>query len=909
MVVIRNIGIILILILVGRSVRSQQFDPYYRVSDPRAICRLDGADTLPVQISSGVGWVWEHDSTDNYYIIAQGQGSGVLTHIWLMYYDLPADSLMTVKIWIDDSLVISSYLYDLFRQPHGALHYPFDSLASGGLNCDVQLPYRRNFRITYYAEWEKGICCLFWGIEHRPFADSLLFNSFRLQPGQQYLKQQQQAESIHEYKGSPWKEAASSIPFGNTIEPHSIKTIADIFGPGMIQEMNIHVTPDQYQLLRNTTLKIYWDNSPQPSVSVPLLDYFGCSNGFRNVNALQLRATEQGELASYFPMPFYVHAKIVLENPNDAPINFSGILKYSNESVDRYTQGYFLSQFYETPKTRWHVYHPVGKLLGRGKFIGVHYAFPENPPPYFMEGDPYIYIDSDLTNRIHYTGLEDYLTGGWFFSDSTFSLPFAGCTQLWSTSYRFHYFDAYDFHKSFDFEQEHGVRNDFQSDYRTTSFFYKRWTPFWPERDTIKPGELWSVEGSGYSPNESVTVVLGTQHLFSTTADKAGHFFYRLTIPDSINAGTSLLQVNNYTRPEPITVLSKPTVCILYDTTQMLFRYGDSVRVHGSGFVPGEKISIYLNNTEANYLPGDRTVAGDYSFDFPISIPWVKDGSYRIRAQGNFTPSAVSDSSVSITRVKDYEAEDMKVVLAEGYTESSYLGYKQNDNWSNQYSRYYAATKVGDKLILSFKVPVADTFRVSSYHILGSRYADFDVSVDSKQPTRISCFLDTDVYTVFRSPEVNLGTYYLDRGEHTITYTFVEKGKASEFSFNADNILLTPVSGFHDIPVDTTGADVLPTVRHFANYSFTPNPLRSTIENIHISVDNDFHLGSDRLSIELFNLLGKKVATVVNGTLGVSEIDFTHDCSGLANGAYYWLIKATKQGKEDTQTIPFVIER
>ena len=128
---LKNCAVLLLLCLgVVSSAHSQPFDPYARVSDPRAICRLDGPDTLPVRIFSGLAYTNERDPNDDFFVIAKGTGSGILTHLWLMYYKLPYDSAVTVKIWIDDSLVISSYLYKLFNTPHGALRPPFDSIAS-----------------------------------------------------------------------------------------------------------------------------------------------------------------------------------------------------------------------------------------------------------------------------------------------------------------------------------------------------------------------------------------------------------------------------------------------------------------------------------------------------------------------------------------------------------------------------------------------------------------------------------------------------------------------------------------------------------------------------------------------------------------------------------------------------------
>ena len=56
------------------------------------------------------------------------------------------------------------------------------------------------------------------------------------------------------------------------IEPGETVTLADIEGPGVIQSMWFAGS-----VTRDMILRIYWDGQSQPSVEVPLCDFFGAT--------------------------------------------------------------------------------------------------------------------------------------------------------------------------------------------------------------------------------------------------------------------------------------------------------------------------------------------------------------------------------------------------------------------------------------------------------------------------------------------------------------------------------------------------------------------------------------------------------------------------------------------------------
>jgi hypothetical protein len=887
----------------------QGFDPYSRVSDPRGICRLDGPDTLPIQFQVGVGWSPLRD-TDGYFICGQDTGSGIITHLWMEFYNA-VDSLLKVRVWIDDSLVISCGIDSFYKKNHGMLRAPLDSLASGGFNCDVQISYRRNYKVTFYAA-NYTYCCLFWGVERRPILDNHYLESFRLSPSISLTQKQVTAEKAYTNKGSPWSDPNSkTISVSANSTAGEITSLCDIHTQGFIQTIHIHADIHDIELLKNIRMRMYWDRSPEPSVDVPMLDFFGCGDGLKNVNGLQVRATDSGDFTSYFPMPFYTHARIELVNMANGTINLKTETIYSEEKIDRWNQGYFMAQFRESNPTRWHISHYVGRMLGRGKYIGMQISMPDNPQPYFLEGDPIFTVDSNSANTIHYIGLEDYLDGGWFFVDSTFSLPFGGCTRLWSSAYRFHYFDAYDFQNSFQFELQHGVRNDFETIFRTVAFFYRRWTPFWLSRDTIHANETLSFGGSGYSPNQQIIAKLDSQILFTSFADGSGEFIKDYVVPSNLSLGMHRVSVNDYLRPEPIYVLDKPTVRFLNDSLPPIFRWQDSLMIFGTGFKQGEKVSIFFDTVEASYMSTNRLVDQQYEFSIPIKFPWIPDGTYNIRAIGDQGTVAKADTVCRSTRTLNYECEDLSPIISEGYTEKSYLGYYNYDNWSNQYTRLFYPDGAGRRIVISFFVPVADSFHLTLFNTIGSRYGNYDISLDSEKVSSFFAYIDSASNSPFRSKELEGGIHNLSRGVHTMTYICTGKDpNGLDYLLNADNFIITPTTAFHPIPDSDLAATPANSIKSGVSmFSLSPNPLSDKILTVHLNLDSAFKLGSDILIIELFDILGKKAATVLDGTVGLSKMDITKDCSLLPTGKYICRIMKVTSGSVTTESIAFVIDR
>src|SRR5215471_2636394 len=106
--------------------------------------------------------------------------------------------------------------------------------------------------------------------------------------------------------GQGWKISPSI-----KIESKKTFTLAEIQGPGAIQ--HIWMTPTGH--LRFSILRIYWDGESQPSIEVPVGDFFACGWGhYAQVSSLAICVNPGSGLNSYWQMPFHKSCKITLEN-------------------------------------------------------------------------------------------------------------------------------------------------------------------------------------------------------------------------------------------------------------------------------------------------------------------------------------------------------------------------------------------------------------------------------------------------------------------------------------------------------------------------------------------------------------------------------------------------------------------
>ena len=193
----------------------------------------------------------------------------------------------------------------------------------------------------------------------------------------------------------------------------------------MIQHIWITVSDVAY---RNTILRFYWDGEADPSIEVPLGDFFANGHGLRyNVTSLPITVNPSGGFNSYWPMPFRQNVRITIENQHAEAIHgFFYQITYALMDVPD-EAAYFHARWRRSVTPRERPEHIIlDGVTGKGHYVGTMLSWTQLSNGWWGEGEIKFFIDGDGEDpTICGTGTEDYFGGAWGFG-ATFSTAFLG---------------------------------------------------------------------------------------------------------------------------------------------------------------------------------------------------------------------------------------------------------------------------------------------------------------------------------------------------------------------------------------------------------------------------------------------------------------------------------------------------
>lgn len=298
--------------------------------------------------------------------------------------------------------------------------------------------------------------------------------------------------------GQGWKVSPSV-----KIKPKTIFTIAEIEGPGSIQ--HIWMTPTGNW--RYSIIRFYWDDEDEPSVEVPVGDFFGMGwNKYSPLNSMAVCVNPGSAFNCYWPMPFRKKCKITMENIDDKEMTLYYQVDYTLTEVPT-DAAYFHAQFNRVTRMKpKEDYVIVDKIKGKGQYVGTYMAFETHHNGWWGEGEIKFFMDGDKKfPTICGTGTEDYFCGSYDFDTkrkvvdglevkdyTEFSTAYAGLPQVIRGDghynimqrfgmYRWHITDPVRFEKDLKITiQDLGWHQDgsgrykpLEDDIATTAFWYQ----------------------------------------------------------------------------------------------------------------------------------------------------------------------------------------------------------------------------------------------------------------------------------------------------------------------------------------------------------------------------------------------------------------------------------------------------
>jgi hypothetical protein len=284
------------------------------------------------------------------------------------------------------------------------------------------------------------------------------------------------------------------------IPPRGTALLANIAGAGCITHIWTTIACRDPFHLRKIVLRMWWDDEQEPSVEVPVGDFFGLGHARTTYfSSLPLQMFDRG-FNCWFPMPFARRARLTADNETDEEVIYYYYIDYEQYDSLGGDYGRFHAQWRrENPTTvvapdgmdeggnrlnpTDHHNYLVLEAEGRGHYVGCHLDVDMPEPGWWGEGDDMFVIDGEpWPPRLHGTGTEDYFCGAWNYNrlDRTFCTPYYGYHFKTNadytgkhSQYRFHIEDPVRFERSLRFSIEHGHANDKQGDWSSTAYWYQ----------------------------------------------------------------------------------------------------------------------------------------------------------------------------------------------------------------------------------------------------------------------------------------------------------------------------------------------------------------------------------------------------------------------------------------------------
>ena len=229
--------------------------------------------------------------------------------------------------------------------------------------------------------------------------------------------------------GQGWKVSPSV-----SIKAKQTFVLAEIEGPGAIQ--HIWMTPTGHW--RYSILRFYWDGETEPSIEVPVGDFFASGWGqYAQVSSQAVCVNPGSAFNCYWEMPFKKSCRITMENINEEDMRLYYQIDYTLTDVPD-NAAYLHAQFRRTnPVPYKEVYTIADGIEGWGHYVGTYMAWGVNNTGWWGEGEIKFYMDGDTDfPTICGTGTEDYFCGSYNFENKAeqryqeFTTPYAGLPQV-----------------------------------------------------------------------------------------------------------------------------------------------------------------------------------------------------------------------------------------------------------------------------------------------------------------------------------------------------------------------------------------------------------------------------------------------------------------------------------------------
>ncbi len=411
------------------------------------------------------------------YVVFDDFGPGCVYRTWFTGF---TSWLGKINIYVDnlDVPIVNRRFLRFFHGFNELFSFPrvyFFNKTSGGFCSYVPICYKKRCRISLSMKPE------FFNITYRHYSADTMLQSFnpdenidlwnRQWSTQNLGKDPKSIKATREYRGSV------------VIAPGAAEDLLTIEGAGAIWSLRLRAQPFEQEALSRLRIKAWWDNQENPSIDAPFLEFFGTYFLADAPKSLMI-GLDKKNFYCYFPMPFWSHARIAMENSGGSAVEIESDIATSLTPMRKAygrLAGYFNAQLAHQNPTIIQKDFIAVDTEGAGRFVGITHTMQSPHGHDYMEGDERIYVNGSGSPALYGTGTEDYYNGGWYYIWGTFAQALHGAPTHYSkpgedtaVSYRIHLGDSIPFMRGFRFGIEHDRQNNITGDdYRAVTYFYR----------------------------------------------------------------------------------------------------------------------------------------------------------------------------------------------------------------------------------------------------------------------------------------------------------------------------------------------------------------------------------------------------------------------------------------------------
>jgi hypothetical protein len=202
-----------------------------------------------------------------------------------------------------------------------------------------------------------------------------------------------------------------------TLQPGEKVVLADLEGPGVLRHIWVTIPPMRPERMRSQLLEVFYDGRAEPSISAPLLDFFGLPHGRPAPYASAVLTAQEGRgFNCYLPIPFRERVRIEYTNHADREVTLYYQVDYTLQPELPAELGYLHVAFRrENPTVMRRDFVITEGMRGPGRFLGCAIGVRTiDAGGWYGEGEVKVYRDGDTDlPTICGTGLEDYVGTAW----------------------------------------------------------------------------------------------------------------------------------------------------------------------------------------------------------------------------------------------------------------------------------------------------------------------------------------------------------------------------------------------------------------------------------------------------------------------------------------------------------------